>query len=170
MDLLKKGENPKDITFITTCGCGTKFKYNNKEIISDQRDGDYIICPLCKSGIIHKEENKVIKKPIWSPALSTLPPKLFIDGISENDKEHFREMYFGNFKPIKDVPFIVSCYDPTSPNEKDYSVMQITHRGENGKVFHLGEYRTQDRKDFKEVVDNLKKFFTPLNSKWLTEK
>ncbi len=169
MEILKKGENPKNNKYKVTCWrCETIFAYVKKEIISDQRDGDYIKCPTCGNATNHKEKNKLTKFPIWSPSVRGLPSaRTHIDSMSDMDM--FRELYMGNFKPVKDVPFIIGCYDPANLHSNDYSVIQLTHRSDNGKVFHIGEYKTQDRKEFKQMVDSLSKFFTPLNSKWLKE-
>ncbi len=50
MKIIKKGEK-KEKEYIKTCsGCKTKFSYKNRDIETD-RDGSYVICPVCKAFI-----------------------------------------------------------------------------------------------------------------------
>lgn len=51
MRIIKKGlEKPKEIK--KTCGkCKTKFAFTTDDIKPDMRDGDYVICPSCRTYI-----------------------------------------------------------------------------------------------------------------------
>lgn len=52
MKILKHGE-VKEVTYTVTChSCNSILEYNSNDIHSD-RDGNYIICPVCKKFIAH---------------------------------------------------------------------------------------------------------------------
>ena len=52
MKIIQKGKIPKDIEIKKTCySCKTKFSYTSKDVTYDQREGNYVICPLCKKQI-----------------------------------------------------------------------------------------------------------------------
>lgn len=51
MKIIKMGnQTPKEK--VKTChNCKTVFSFTNQDINPDQRDGDYVICPVCKTFI-----------------------------------------------------------------------------------------------------------------------
>jgi len=52
MKVIKIGIPPQQQDIEKTCyKCNTVFSYNNADIKSDSRDGDYVECPICKSFI-----------------------------------------------------------------------------------------------------------------------
>lgn len=52
MKIIKKGNPNEKVEIEKTClKCKTKFSYNSHDVKPDQRDGDYVICPVCKSFI-----------------------------------------------------------------------------------------------------------------------
>jgi len=52
MKIIKKGKLPSTKEVKKTCNkCSTKFTYTQKDINYDMRDGNYVICPLCKTFI-----------------------------------------------------------------------------------------------------------------------
>lgn len=55
MKIIKQGkiEAEKEIT-VTCKKCETKFSYTREDVKPDQRDGDYVECPICKSFIASK--------------------------------------------------------------------------------------------------------------------
>lgn len=52
MKLIEKGKIPKNPEIKKTCyNCKTKFSYNSKDVNYDQREGNYVVCPVCKKYI-----------------------------------------------------------------------------------------------------------------------
>lgn len=53
IEIIKEGDpekvNPKHYIKCAKCEC--EFTYQNNDVESDQRDGDYIKCPTCKNYI-----------------------------------------------------------------------------------------------------------------------
>jgi hypothetical protein len=50
MKVIKRVE-PKPKVYRVTCSCGSELEYEPKDIHADQRDGPYIICPVCNNWI-----------------------------------------------------------------------------------------------------------------------
>ena len=56
MRIIKKGKIPPKEKRITCPKCGCVFMYEPCDIHSDQREGDYVVCPTCKKFIyVHWE-------------------------------------------------------------------------------------------------------------------
>jgi uncharacterized C2H2 Zn-finger protein len=52
--IIKEGKLPETQKYQRTClRCGTVFTYQNEDLIYDQRDGDFVTCPVCTAGINH---------------------------------------------------------------------------------------------------------------------
>lgn len=52
MRIIKEGVLPETVEHEKTClKCKTVFAYTSADVHSDQRDGPYVKCPLCKSYI-----------------------------------------------------------------------------------------------------------------------
>jgi len=51
MKIIKKGSLKKKEITKSCYNCHTKFVYTEHDIKIDQRDGDYVECPVCKSFI-----------------------------------------------------------------------------------------------------------------------
>ena len=51
MRIIRQGKIPTDERKKTCKKCNTLFAYFPKDIFRDQRDGDYVKCPLCKAFI-----------------------------------------------------------------------------------------------------------------------
>lgn len=47
MKIIKQGELPNEEKEKTCYNCKTVFSYTRKDVKPDQRDGDYVICPVC---------------------------------------------------------------------------------------------------------------------------
>lgn len=57
--IIKEGKKPEDIVYRKQCyKCNTIFTYLRCDVTSDQRDGNYIECPLCKQGLAHDSKNR----------------------------------------------------------------------------------------------------------------
>lgn len=58
--IIKQGIDPKTKTFEVECiRCKTQFTYQMEDVESDQRDGDYVECPCCKSFINHAGNHNI---------------------------------------------------------------------------------------------------------------
>lgn len=51
MRIIKEGKLPSKEKEMTCPECGCVFMYERSDIHSDQRDGDFVICPTCKTHI-----------------------------------------------------------------------------------------------------------------------
>lgn len=51
MKIIKSGKIPSTEKKVTCANCGTIFAYDKEDVTSDQRDGNYVRCPLCKAYI-----------------------------------------------------------------------------------------------------------------------
>ena len=51
MRIIKKGKLPPKEKKMECKNCGCVFMYDFRDIHSDQREGDYVICPTCKKFI-----------------------------------------------------------------------------------------------------------------------
>ncbi len=52
MKIIKKGNLPEKKEIKETCHkCKTVFTYTTRDIQPDSRDGNYVICPVCKAFI-----------------------------------------------------------------------------------------------------------------------
>lgn len=47
MKVIKEGEIKQKAKRKTCRKCDTEMEYKSRDIFLDQRDGDYIICPVC---------------------------------------------------------------------------------------------------------------------------
>lgn len=53
-EIIQKGRLPEERHYRVEClKCKTVFRYQREDIRTDQRDGDYVKCPLCKAFINH---------------------------------------------------------------------------------------------------------------------
>ena len=58
MKVIKQGNGHIEKPVKKTCGsCNSKLEYTRADIKSDQRDGDYIICPVCDSWMSVRSTN-----------------------------------------------------------------------------------------------------------------
>lgn len=56
MRIIKKGKLPPKEKKMECKNCGCVFMYEPCDIHSDQREGDYVVCPTCKKFInVHWE-------------------------------------------------------------------------------------------------------------------
>lgn len=54
MEIIKKGNKPLEESKTCTCHkCGTELKYTKTDVQHD-RDGSYIVCPVCTTFITSK--------------------------------------------------------------------------------------------------------------------
>lgn len=51
MRIIKEGKLPPKEKKITCKKCGCVFMYDRSDIKSDQREGNWVVCPTCKSSI-----------------------------------------------------------------------------------------------------------------------
>ena len=51
MRIIKKGKVPREEWQITCKKCGCIFAFERRDIQSDRRDGDFVICPTCNEYI-----------------------------------------------------------------------------------------------------------------------
>ena len=59
MKIIKEGKLPKDKIYKATCGnCNTVFEYQGSDIENDQRDGNYVKCPLKGCGAYISTDTK----------------------------------------------------------------------------------------------------------------
>ena len=54
MKIIKRGEAPIKEVEETCDKCKTVFVYDMEDVNQDQRDGNYVMCPVCKSFITSK--------------------------------------------------------------------------------------------------------------------
>jgi hypothetical protein len=47
--ILHRGRDPEKFVFVMRCSCGTVATFERSEVTSDQRDGDYVSCPICRA-------------------------------------------------------------------------------------------------------------------------
>lgn len=47
MRIIKEGKLPPKEKKMTCSECGCVFMYNRSDIKTEQRDGDFVICPTC---------------------------------------------------------------------------------------------------------------------------
>jgi DNA-directed RNA polymerase subunit RPC12/RpoP len=54
MKIIKAGVDPRFQEIPKTCWtCKTEFTYTNSDVKYDQRDGSYVVCPVCSAFIAH---------------------------------------------------------------------------------------------------------------------
>ena len=51
MRIIKEGKLPPKERKMECNNCGCVFMYEQEDIHSDQRDGNYVVCPTCKKFI-----------------------------------------------------------------------------------------------------------------------
>lgn len=54
--VLKRGEKLREVAVYTCArelksGCGSEIEFERSDVRSDQRDGSYVVCPVCKAWI-----------------------------------------------------------------------------------------------------------------------
>jgi hypothetical protein len=47
--IIKRGSDPRKTKLRMICSCGTEALFERREVQGDQRDGDYVVCPVCGS-------------------------------------------------------------------------------------------------------------------------
>jgi NAD-dependent SIR2 family protein deacetylase len=57
INIIRQGRVKKLKYQITCSTCETEFTYEREDIVSDFREGDFVLCPCCKESIMHKNSN-----------------------------------------------------------------------------------------------------------------
>lgn len=57
MRIIKEGQKPIKEWQVTCKKCGCIFVFDNRDVHSDQREGDWVVCPTCKECIAVTHRN-----------------------------------------------------------------------------------------------------------------
>ena len=57
MRIIKEGKKPIKEWQVTCKDCGCIFVFDNRDVKSDQREGDLVVCPTCKKCITVTHRN-----------------------------------------------------------------------------------------------------------------
>jgi NAD-dependent SIR2 family protein deacetylase len=57
MRIIKEGQKPIKEWQVTCHKCGCIFVFDNRDVHSDQREGDWVVCPTCKEYIAVTHRN-----------------------------------------------------------------------------------------------------------------
>ncbi len=61
--IIKRGAKPSEKVARVTCGqCGSVLEFEKKDVQSDQREGDYVKCPVCTTFIANSVLNWKTKR------------------------------------------------------------------------------------------------------------
>ena len=61
MKVLVEKHNNKKVYKVECWNCGSVLEYTDNDIEIDERDGNYVVCPICNSFINHKEGRLVFR-------------------------------------------------------------------------------------------------------------
>jgi len=65
--ILSRGPNKADFVAVYKCDCGSLVEFARKDVKPEQRDGDYVVCPGCRSWI-------AASLLMWKPARARRSP------------------------------------------------------------------------------------------------
>lgn len=51
MKIIQMGQIPSTVKRVMCVSCRTVFEYGRGDVTYDQRDGDFVYCPVCKTAI-----------------------------------------------------------------------------------------------------------------------
>lgn len=57
MRIIKEGQKPVKEWQVTCKSCGCVFVFDNSDVHSDQREGDWVVCPTCQECITVTHRN-----------------------------------------------------------------------------------------------------------------